>query len=182
MSEEVLMLAVKNGELDKLSILFERYQGHLYNFFVRMTWDKELSADLTQNVFLRIMKYRHSYKEEAKFKPWLFQIARNAHADHFRGQKMQLATLDQMNEPSDLNVKEAEEREVDQEALLNQALAKLDVQDREILVLSKYQKMKYEQIAESLDITVASVKVKVHRAIKRLKTQYFELEKSRNGG
>lgn len=181
MSEEVLMLAVKNGELEKLSILFERYQTHLYNFFVRLTWDRELSADLTQNVFLRVMKYRSSYREGASFKPWLFQIARNIHADHFRAQKLQLESLDQTLEPTDHGGLMEQEQVSEQEALLNRAIGQLDLQDREILVLSKYQKMKYEQIAETLDITVASVKVKVHRAIKRLKTKYFELEKQQHG-
>jgi RNA polymerase sigma-70 factor (ECF subfamily) len=56
-------------------------------------------------------------------------------------------------------------------------LGRLKTEDREILQMSKFQKMKYEEISQILDISVAAVKVKVHRAIKRLKTNYFELEK-----
>lgn len=182
MSEEVLMLAVKNGELSKLTILFEKYQSHLYNFFVQMTWDKELSADLTQNVFLRILKYRQSYTEGLKFKPWIFQIARNVHSDHFRAQKLTVDALDDSVEIVNDNEKEADELVRDQEMLLKRSMELLEIQDKEILVLSKYQKLKYQQIAETLEISVASVKVRVHRSIKRLRSIYFELEKQSHGG
>jgi RNA polymerase sigma-70 factor (ECF subfamily) len=61
--------------------------------------------------------------------------------------------------------------------MLYMAMAKLPEESREILVLSRFQGMKYEQIAQVLGLTVAGVKVKVHRAIKKLKQYYLEIEK-----
>lgn len=174
MSEEILMLAVKNGELEKLTLLFEKYQALLYNFFVRMTWDKDLSADLTQNVFLRIIKYKHSFRSDMRFKPWIFQIARNVHADHFRSQHI-------FSDKHDLSQLEAEDDDslkfqLEQEETLQKAVNLLELSDRELIVMSKFQKMKYEEIGAVLGISVASVKVRVHRAIKKLRKVYFELE------
>ena len=61
------MLKVKNGDLEKLSFLYKKYKLLLYNFFVKQTFDKEISNDLLQNLFYRIIKYRESYNESKKF-------------------------------------------------------------------------------------------------------------------
>lgn len=74
----------------------------------------------------------------------------------------------------------SEGRDHDQEhreTVLHQSMQRLSDESREILVMSRYQNMKYEEIAEIMDLTVSAVKVKVHRAIKKLRDVYFELEK-----
>ena len=65
----------------------------------------------------------------------------------------------------------------EREAILHKSLALLKDDDRELLVLTKFQHMKYEEVAEVLDTSVSNVKVKVHRAIQKLREIYFELEK-----
>ncbi len=69
MTDEMIMEAVKNGDLQQVSMLFERYHKRIFNFLARMTMDRELAEDLTQNVFLRIMKYRASYRKETASRP-----------------------------------------------------------------------------------------------------------------
>lgn len=178
MSEESLMIAVKQGELRKASELFELYNKQLYNFFVKITYDRDLAHDLTQNVFLRLIKFRHTYREEMRFKPWIYQIARNVFADHYRKNKtmkndnVDVETMGDRLEDFDETVVRNE-----QERILYLSMDRLKVEDREILLMSKFQKMKYEEISQVLDTSVSAVKVKVHRAIKRLKENYFELEK-----
>ena len=56
-------------------------------------------------------------------------------------------------------------------------MARLTHDQREILILTRFQQMKYEAVAELMDTTVANIKVKVHRALVRLREHYFELEK-----
>ena len=63
------------------------------------------------------------------------------------------------------------------EKTLHRSLARLPEDQREILVLSRFQELKYEEIAKITETTVANVKVKVHRAIKKLRDTYFELER-----
>ena len=80
----------------------------------------------------------------------------------------------QLNEGSSDD--EAIEKE-QKEKRLHLALSRLDKESREILVLSRFQEMKYEQIAQVMNLTVSAVKVKVHRAIKKLRVYYMEIEK-----
>jgi len=80
-SDNELMEDVKIGRAHKLAILFERYQVVLYNFFLRLTAKPNVSEDLVQEVFIRILKYRAGYLGQSRFVVWMFQIARNVHID-----------------------------------------------------------------------------------------------------
>jgi len=178
MTDEQLMDAVKQGDLAKASLLFDRYHKHLYNFFVKISFDKDLGHDLTQNVFLRLIKFKHTYKSEAKFKSWIFQIARNIYADHYRSNKVPTSDFDDVEIVSEhidaIDVKMAND---EKEKLLYIAMYKLEQEQREILLLSKFEKMKYNDIAQIYEITEGAVKVKVHRAMNKLKENYLQLEK-----
>jgi len=61
-ADEILMQNVKDGNLSEMSVLFERYHLRIYNFFFRLTFDMDVSQDLTQNLFYRMIKYKNSYK------------------------------------------------------------------------------------------------------------------------
>jgi RNA polymerase sigma-70 factor (ECF subfamily) len=170
---------VKDGNLQQASILFDRYHKLIFNFLARMTADTQVAEDLTQNVFLRLLKYRHTYKPEMKFQSWIYQMARNAFADHYQYQKQRMPVRMEIEKLTDRlpDVMEALEQE-ETEARLIRALAKLPDDYRELLVLTRFQHLKYEEVAHFLDMTVSNVKVKVHRAIGQLRENYFELENS----
>jgi len=85
--DEDLMLQVRDGEVAMLGVLFDRYQTPLYNFYTKMTQDRALSEDLVQDVFLRILRYRHTYRPDTPFRAWIYQIARNARFDAARKAK-----------------------------------------------------------------------------------------------
>src|SRR5690349_4034367 len=87
MTDELIMEAVKNGNLQQASVLFERYNKRIFNFLARMTMDREVAEDLTQNVFLRMIKYKNSYREGNKFQSWIYQVARNVFSDHYQSVK-----------------------------------------------------------------------------------------------
>jgi RNA polymerase sigma-70 factor (ECF subfamily) len=87
MTDELLMEAVKNGDLQQASLLFDRYHKRLFNFLAKMTMERTIAEDLTQNVFLRMLKYRNSYREGAKFQSWIYQMARNVFVDHYQESK-----------------------------------------------------------------------------------------------
>jgi RNA polymerase sigma factor (sigma-70 family) len=160
MTDEMIMEAVKRGELQQASVLFERYNKRVFNFLARMTMDRDVAEDLTQNVFLRVMKYKDSYKDGARFQSWIYQIARNIFSDHYH------------HMPDSAESELADERE----KRLHKSMAKLGEEQRELLILTRFQQMKYEEVALIMDTTVANIKVKVHRAIAKLREHYFELE------
>ena len=79
--DEDLMLQVRNGEAEMLGVLFDRYQAPLFNFYTKMTQDRAMSEDLVQDVFVRILRYRQTYRPGTPFRTWMYQIARNARLD-----------------------------------------------------------------------------------------------------
>jgi RNA polymerase sigma-70 factor (ECF subfamily) len=164
--------------------LFERHHRALYNFFVHMNGKPDLSEDLVQDVFFRILRYRHTYDEKRPFGAWMYQIARNANLDHAQKRKGELQLVTDAQDEDDRPMKEPVSPMPDAEAsvrkrqevkLLRQALERLPEDKREVLVLSRYQNLKYEEIAELLGCEVGAVKVRVYRATRALGQIYFEL-------
>lgn len=178
MTDEQLMEAVKNGDLQQASLLFDRYHKRLYHYLVRMTFDRDLAEDLTQNVFVRMLRYRTSYKDGLKFQSWIYQVARNVFSDHYQATRNQNRSEMDIEQISDrlADANDSVQQE-EQERLLIRSLAMLNDEQRELLVLTRFQHMKYEEVASLLHTTVANIKVKVHRAIGKLRENYFELEK-----
>src|SRR5882672_12436427 len=127
MTDEMIMEAVKNGDLQQASLLFERYHRRIFNFLARMASDRELAQDLTQNVFLRMIKYRTSYKEGLKFQSWIYQMARNAFSDHYRAHANKYANFVDVEQLGDRMQESSEQEEQAQrEKLLHQSLELLD--------------------------------------------------------
>jgi len=175
-SDEALMAQVRNGDLRKLALLFERHHRSLYNFFRHMNGDADLSEDLTQEVFFRILRFRHSYDEHRPYAAWMYQIARNANTEAAQKRKGELRLVETSGE------EEAPEPGIEETLgrrqeirLLQQAMEQLPVDKRELLVLSRFQNLKYESIAELLGCDVGAVKVRVYRAVKALGRIYFQL-------
>ena len=175
-NDEQLIIEVKNGNLDSLVPLFDKYQGKIYNFFLRVTHDPTTSEDLTQTVFSRIIKYRTSYKEVYSFKSWIYQIARNVHVDHYSKKKLWTSDSNEAEGyfADSREAIEAMEKE-QKEQILKEALGLLSPEHREIIELSRFQDLKYEEISQITGNSVGAVRVKVHRAVKKLKEVYFQI-------
>lgn len=168
------MELVKLGKLNFMEMLFMRYQKQLYNYFLKCTLDQDESQDLTQNTFIRVMKYRNSYRAGRGFRVWLFQIARNQVKDHFRVAKLQRERFSPQDLIPDPAGEEADSEQLEQEEKLHKALERLPPDKRELLVMGKFQGMKYEEIARIRDMSVSAVKVQIHRIIADLRRIYFE--------
>lgn len=179
LSDNALMLQVKAGEIDKLGLLFERHHRQLFGYFYHMTGEAELSEDMVQNVFYRILKYRHTYRGEGKFVYWMYSLARNVGSDHFRKPNPLAKTRDlDTVEHVMVEEKHAQSQLERSESinLLRRAMAQLSPEKREALILSRFQGMKYKEIADLSNSTVSSIKTRIHRAMKELKVIYTQLE------
>lgn len=175
-TDELLMRQVRDGGVAKLGLLFERYHRPLFSFFVRLVDRRGASEDLVQEVFLRMLKYRHTYRAESRFTIWMYKIAHNAKADYYHKRKRETPLPEDEAEPisQDLNASESMEQRQEIE-LLRAALDRLGEEKKEVLVLSRFQNLKYEEIAELLGCAVGTVKARVHRAIQDLREIYHEL-------
>ena len=181
-SDHELMIAVRAGEIDKLGELFERHHRPLYGFFVHLTGDRTASEDLVQLVFYRILKYRHTYRDEGKFSAWFYHLARKVAADHFRKHAATPTPVDpaDLHEQTDTDPQPSEQAATSEDVtLLRTALARLPLEQREVLVLSRLQHLEHREIARLLDCSVGAVKVRAHRALKELRDVYFKIRKEK---
>ncbi len=175
-TDNELMYQVYSGQLDSLGILYDRYQSQLFGFFKGMTRDEELSADLVQNVFYRLLKYRLQFRG-GQFKTWMFHIARNVLNDQYKRKykPIKLSIDDVKDHISDDCSTDDEILMNEDIRQLNRALAALSEDKREVLLLSKYQEKNYKEIGEILGCSEGNVKVKVFRALNELKTLYHQV-------
>ena len=180
LSDNALMLKVKEGDLDKLGLLFERYKKQLFMFFYRMSNDENLSEDLVQNVFIRIIKYGKTFTGKGAFKVWLFHIARNVIYDHYRKNKTGInESLEQKHDELSQHREEELSRQKNENlGLLKMAIDRLDKEKREIIMLSKIEGIKYKEIGELINCSEGTVKARVFRALIVLKKEFDKLEKS----
>lgn len=174
-----LMLNVRDGDVEKLNLLYKRYSRRFFGFFYGMTKDGATSEDLVQNVFVRILKYKHTYKDSGDFEVWAFQMARNVHKDHFRKNKRY--AFQETMDPYEHTLSETENQEVDMEKsdelnYLKKALESLSEEKRELIELVRFQKVKYAKVAEMMGVTESAIKVRVHRILKELRESYLKLD------
>jgi RNA polymerase sigma factor (sigma-70 family) len=177
-----LMIAVRAGEIRRLGDLFERYHKPLYGFFVRLTNQPSVGEDLVQIVFYRILKYRHTYRDEGKFSAWIYHLARKVAADHFRKHASTPIPTDPTNlvEQPDADPQPSEQAATAEDVvLLRAALARLPLEHREVLVLSRLQHLEHKEIAKLMECSVGAVKVRAHRALKELREVYFKIRKEK---
>jgi RNA polymerase sigma-70 factor (ECF subfamily) len=170
------MLAVRDGDVAKLGVLFERYHGGGFDFLSRTTGDVAAAEDLVQDVFVRILKYRATYRDDSCFETWVFRIARNSRTDHFRRRRPSEPIRDGALEVAAPGPTPAQqfERHVDV-ARLKRALLRLDDDKRELLVLARFRSMSYERIGALLGVEVGTIKVRMHRAVKELRAIFLGL-------
>ena len=172
------MRMVKEGYLGALSTLFERYQRPIYHFFLRMTGDVEQSMDLTQSTFQRVLKYRKTYRETLRFRPWLYRLARNHFYDVYRKQRRRLESESVMDLQSDVTLHQVEKPhdglEERQKMELHDALNLLSREDRELILMNKFQGLKYGEISRVVGLSEGSLRIKMHRAMLKLKEIFYE--------
>ncbi len=168
-ADNILMQKVRDGEPAKMAVLFERHHRALFRYFVRLTGNQAFSEDLVQDVYFRMLKYRHTYRDGYPFTSWMYQVARNAHLDAAQKRKPEAPLAEDAPDASELISRRQDL------GLLRKAMAALPPEKRELLVLARFQNLKYEQIAGILACDVGTVKVRVYRAVQALSRTFFEL-------
>ena len=172
--DEIIMQHVKDGNLSEMSVIFERYNVRLYNYFLKLTRNKLISQDLTQNLFYRMIRYKNSYKNEYSVKAWMYQMARNLHIDYCKEEKRS-GELFKITDTYPVDIGDENEGfpEDDYERL-ERSIAALNNDQRELIILSRYQGLKYEEISQIVNQSVPAIKVAMHRAIRQLRGIYFK--------
>jgi RNA polymerase sigma factor (sigma-70 family) len=174
-SDSALMKRVQAGETWQLALLFERYHVALFRYVLGLTGDRALSEDLVQEVFFRVIKYARSYDPNLSFRVWLYGMARNAHFDtrHKRRHEVPDHPMQEI-ESSEPMPDEILSRKQNAK-LLQKALLRLSPERREVLILSRFHNLRYEEIGSILKCEAGAVKVRVYRALKDLREKFAQL-------
>ena len=169
------------GNLAGMSEIYERRHRALFRFFFRLIGRQAPAEDLTHEVFLRMIRYRHTYQSGELFESWMYRIARNVFADHTKKHRLEIPAGEGQLElvesgrptPLDSAVKQQDL------ALLHRALRQLPDEKRELIVLSRFQGLSYEEIGKITGCETGTVKVRVFRAMKEMGQVFHDLRREK---
>lgn len=137
--------------------LFAEHRHQVFRYLCRVVGHSETARDLTQDVFLRVTRATVPTGDAAQVRAWVFRIARNLAADHFRHQQRR----PEAGLPIVENGRPATQ---DTGLAVSEALASLDALDRDVFLMREVAGLGYEEIGEACDLTRAAVRSRIHRA------------------
>lgn len=187
MDERDLIRAAQKGDQGAFSRLVEANQGKIYSLCYRMTGNSDDAADLTQEAFLNAWRGLSKFGGQSSFSTWLYRLASNACIDFLRREKRRSALSITLEDEDDED-RQADfpddrwspERELERKELrqaLQDGLAALSPEHREVLLLRETEGLSYQEIAQCLDLEEGTVKSRIARARLALKDY---LQKSGN--
>ena len=178
-----LMLQVREGSAAAFEALVEKHQKRLVMVLEHLVSDRTQAEDLAQDVFLRVYRARERYVPTAKFSTWLYTITHNVASNSIRKSSrrkeinlvtspsgsMPVRPLDTMAKDKSnlMPTRLADQKEM--EMVIREAIQSLGPRQRMAMLLSKYEGMSYNEIAESMELTTQAVKSLLSRARGNLK-------------
>ncbi|HVR42656.1 MAG TPA: RNA polymerase sigma factor [Thermoanaerobaculia bacterium] len=172
LSDQELMKLLQDGDLTPAGEIFDRYSARIYNFSYRFLKSSEAAEDATQEVFVKMIRYAKQFHGEAKLSTWLFSIAANHCRDWLRKadnrNKESEETLLTLPAPGESSPERDMERK-ENEVRVQKALELLTPEQREAILLSRYQGLSYAEIAQIAGCSEGAVKTRVFRAMETLK-------------
>lgn len=168
-NDEELMLAYAKGNKAAFDELFARHGQKVYNLFLRALGNAATASDLTQETFLRVVTARERYAPARTFSSWLYTIAMNLLRDQIRRRKRQGPTEDLSIVDLELAYAAPDEENAEQLAAVQKAVQCLPAEQREVILLAKYQALSYAEIAKILGIAETAAKQRGYRALKTLR-------------
>ena len=184
-----LMARVKAGDDEAFNFLMQRNEKTVINLVYRFTGNREIASDLAQDVFLRIYRAAGRFEPRAKFFTFLYRVTlnvcRNYAAKTKRRQTTSLNSARKGQDGSELPERELEDplgsaeeqvSRLELSAVVRKAVESLPEQQREAVVLQRFQGLSYEEISEILNLSVSAVKSRIHRAklnLKEILTPYL---------
>lgn len=163
--DNCIIKEIKKGDKEMFGLLVERYSDKIFSYFIKFLGNRDEALNLTNEVFFKAFKGIKNFNEEREFFPWLIKIARNEGIKFMRKNK----PYEQL-EVDDFT----EENYFERDLILEEALGKLDKNDREIILLFYQQDLSYEEISKILNISIDNVKVKIFRAKEKLRKLLYK--------
>jgi len=182
LTDHDLISAHKEGNKDAFSLLVKKYESRVFNHCFRMVNDREESADLTQEVFLKVYRNIGNYEHTYSFYTWLYRITVNCCIDYIRKRKRQLQSVSlsfsspeesgsgkEQDVPDITYTPDRHMRDHEISKMLHVAIDKLSEKMRTIILLKEIEGFSYEEIADILNCSRGTVKSRLFRARERLR-------------
>lgn len=172
LSDQELMRLVQAGDFSPASEIYDRYSGRIYNFALRFLKSSESAEDATQEVFVKMLKHANQFQGDAKLSTWLFSITANWCRDYLRKADNKAKETEEVLIALPAPAEEAPDRTLEQRESaqrIQRALLTLTPEQREAILLSRYQGLSYAEIAQISGCSEGAVKTRVFRAMETLK-------------
>ena len=172
------------GNPAAFGVLVSRHQDRLYNTVLRLLDYPEDARDVVQEAFLHAYQSLHSFKGDARFFTWLYRIAVNTAISLKRKRRMLLrlqptgdgsSMIDPLD-PHEANRPDHAMQMAEQERQVHEALGRLSVEHRTVLILKDMEGMKYEEMAEILQVPIGTIRSRLHRARLEMREILLNLE------
>src|SRR5258708_34796143 len=154
----------ERGDERAFSIIVRAYQVPVFNYVLRLVGDRALAEDLTQEVFLRVYQGLPRFSLRSKFTTWLFQVAKNRVLDELRAVERRPRAVVELSDAPQFEVLDAPFERIEAIDALWRAVEHLNVDLKMALLLRDIVGLSYTEIADSLEITLATVKWRIYKA------------------
>jgi RNA polymerase sigma-70 factor (ECF subfamily) len=154
----------QHGDERAFALIVQAYEAPIFNYVLRMVGDRTLAEDLTQDVFLHVFRGLRGYSRRARFTTWLFQVAKNRVIDEIRAVERRPRTLVAIEDAPQLEVVDAPIEQNEAIEILLDEVEKLSPDLKEALLLRDIAGLSYNEISDTLDVTLATVKWRIFKA------------------
>jgi RNA polymerase sigma-70 factor (ECF subfamily) len=176
-SDEQLVEAFQSGDVAAFDLLVRRWDRKIQGVVYRLIGNHDEARDLSQEAFLKAYRALGTFKREARFSSWLYQIALNATRDRLRRRRRQDVTLEDAEDHAEPALRDARPSALDllESSDLSRAvaaaMAALPDEQREVVLLKEYEGLTFPEIAEALDIPLSTVKTRLYRGLVQLRVR-----------
>ena len=162
--DDGVLRKAQRGDERAFAIIVRSYQTPVFNYVLRMVNDRSLAEDLTQDIFLRVYQGLGRFSSRSKFTTWLFQVAKNRVLDEFRATERRPRVVVDVDDMAGLEVVDAPFEQLETIDAVWRAIANLNLDLKMALLLRDIVGLSYGEIADSLEVTLATVKWRIWKA------------------
>jgi RNA polymerase sigma-70 factor (ECF subfamily) len=159
-----ILRKAQRGDERAFAIIVRTYETPVFNYVLRLVHDRALAEDLTQEVFLRVFQGLPRFSLRCRFTTWLFQVTKNRVLDELRAQERRPRALVPIDEIAPLEVLDAPAERIEAIDAVWRAVDELNPDLKMALLLRDVVGLPYADIADSLEVTLATVKWRIHKA------------------
>jgi RNA polymerase sigma-70 factor (ECF subfamily) len=154
----------QRGDERAFSLIVRAYETPVFNYVLRLVGDRALAEDLTQEVFLRVFQGLPKFSLRSRFTTWMFQVTKNRVLDELRSMERRPRSFVALDDLPPLEVLDAPFERLEAIDAVWRAVERLNVDLKMALLLRDVVGMSYNEIADSLEITLATVKWRIFKA------------------